>query len=146
MAGYSGTPLVRKLGIRETHRVLLDGVPDTVGLGDLGAAHVVRRLAPRGASGDVPLDVVLTFHTRRAALARRLPVLAGRMASDGMVWACWPKKAAQRSARNPDGLESDLDENLVRALALETSLVDVKVAAVDAVWSGLKLVRRLRDR
>lgn len=142
MAGYSGTPLVRKLGIRETHRVLLDGVPDTVDLGDLGAAHVVRRLPPRG----VPLDVALTFHTGQAALARRLPVLAERIASDGMVWVCWPKKAAQRSSRNPDGPDSDLDENLVRDLALETGLVDVKVAAVDEVWSGLKLVRRLRDR
>lgn len=139
MAGYSGTPLVRKLGIKESHVVFLDGLPDGVELGELGAATVVRRL-PRSA------DVTLTFHTDRAALAKRLPAVLERTATDGMVWVCWPKKAAQRSARNPDGLVSDLDENLVRGLGLELGFVDVKVAAVDEVWSGLKFVRRLADR
>jgi hypothetical protein len=66
--------------------------------------------------------------------------------TDGMVWACWPKRAAQRSARNPDGLASDLDENWVRDLGLGLGFVDVKVAAIDEVWSGLKFVRRLADR
>ena len=139
MPGYSGTPLVRKLGIKDTHVVFLDNLPAGVDLGDLGAATVVRRL-PRTA------DVTLTFHTDRAVLARRLPAVFERTATDGMVWTCWPKKAAQRSARNPDGLVSDLDENLVRGLGLELGFVDVKVAAVDEVWSGLKFVRRLADR
>ena len=139
MPGYSGTPLVRKLGITDAHTVFLDGLPDGVDLGDLAAAHVVRRL-PRAA------DVTLTFHTERRALARRLPEVFARTATDGMVWVCWPKKAAQRSARNPQGVVSDLDENLVRDLGLELGFVDVKVAAVDEVWSGLKFVRRVVDR
>ena len=139
MAGYSGTPLVRKLGIKDAHVVFLDAAPASVDLGDLGAAHVVRRL-PRAA------DVTLTFQTDLAALTRRLPVLLERTTTDGMVWVCWPKKAAQRSARNPDGLVSDLDEGRVRDLGLGLGFVDVKVAAVDEVWSGLKFVRRLVDR
>jgi len=139
MPGYSGTPLVRKLGIKDAHVVFLDGLPDGLDLGDLGSASVVRRL-PRTA------DVTLTFHTDRATLVSRLPAVLERTTTDGMVWVCWPKKAAQRSARNPDGLVSDLDENVVRSLGLELGFVDVKVAAVDEVWSGLKFVRRLADR
>ena len=139
MVGYSGTPLVRKLGIRDAHVVFLDGLPDSVDLGDLGAARVVRRL-------PATADVTLTFHTDLASLRGRLPVLFGRTATDGMVWVCWPKKSAQRSARNPEGPVSDLDENVVRDLGLELGFVDVKVAALDVVWSGLKFVRRLADR
>jgi hypothetical protein len=139
VAGYSGTPLVRKIGIKDDHVVLLDGAPADLELGDTGAAQVVRRL-PHSA------DVTLTFQTSYAALAKRLPQLFGRTSTAGMVWVCWPKKAAQKSARNPDGLTSDLDENLVRALGLELGFVDVKVAAVDETWSGLKFVRRLADR
>ena len=100
MAGYSGTPLVHKLGIKDTHVVLLDGAPEGLDLGDLGGALVVRRL-PSAA------DVTLTFHTARASLKRRLPTVFERTVTDGMVWACWPKRAAQRSTRNPDGLVSD---------------------------------------
>ncbi|MGZ4466425.1 MAG: DUF3052 domain-containing protein [Nocardioides sp.] len=148
MAGYSATPLLAKLGIRDSHVVFLDALPaedpldglaDFRTLGAGGAPHVVRRL-PAAA------DVTLTFQTDATALARRLPVLVERTTTAGMVWVCWPKKAAQRSARNPDGPVSDLDENVVRTLALATGVVDVKVAAVDATWSGLKLVRRLTDR
>ena len=139
MAGYSATPLVRKLGIKDTHVVLLDGAPDGLDLGDLGGALVVRRL-------PAAIDVTLTFHTARASLTRRLPAVFERTVTDGMVWACWPKRAAQRSARNPDGLLSDLDENWVRGLGLGLGFVDVKVAAIDEVWSGLKFVRRLADR
>jgi hypothetical protein len=139
MAGYSGTPLVRKLGIKDTHVVLLDGAPADLDLGDLGGARVVRRL-PAAA------DVTLTFHTALTGLTERLPAVFERTVTDGMVWVCWPKKAAQRSTRNPDGLVSDLDENLVRDLGLELGFVDVKVAAIDEVWSGLKFVRRLADR
>jgi len=139
VAGYSGTPLVRKIGIKDDHVVLLDGAPDDLGLGDTGGAQLVRRL-PRTA------DVTLTFHTSLAALTKRLPTLFERTSTAGMVWVCWPKKAAQRSTRNPGGLISDLDENLVRDLGLELGFVDVKVAAIDDTWSGLKFVRRLADR
>jgi hypothetical protein len=143
VAGYSGTPLVRKLGIKAEHLVLLDGAPADLELAldqlSVGGAQVVRRL-PRS------VDVTLTFHTSYDALAKRLPTLFERTSTAGMVWVCWPKKAAQKTTRNPAGLASDLDENLVRDLGLELGFVDVKVAAVDETWSGLKFVRRLVDR
>ena len=135
MAGYSGTPLPRKIGIRDEHVVFLDGVPAEVELGDLGAATVVRRL-PRAA------DVTLTFQLEDADLARRFPQLVERTPPDGMIWVCWPKKSAQKAL----GLVSDLDENVVRDLGLSLGVVDVKVAAIDDTWSGLKFVRRLSDR
>jgi hypothetical protein len=134
-AGYSGTPLVKKLGIKDPHVLFLDGLPDGLDLGDVGGATVVRRL-PRTA------DVTLTFHLKLATLAARLPTLFERTSTAGMVWVCWPKKSAQKAL----GLDSDLDENLVRELGLSLGFVDVKVAAVDETWSGLKFVRRLADR
>jgi hypothetical protein len=139
VAGYSGTPLVRKIGIKDDHVVLLDGAPPDLDLGETGGARLVRRL-PRSA------DVSLTFHTSYDSLAKRLPQLFERTSTAGMVWVCWPKKAAQRSTRNPQGLVSDLDDNRVRALGLELGFVDVKVAAFDDTWSGIKFVRRLADR
>lgn len=134
-AGYSGTPLPQKLGIKPGHVVLLDGQPDGLDLGELPAGHVVRRL-PRSA------DVTLTWHTSLASLEKRLPVLFERTSTAGMVWVCWPKRSAPPQVR----LESDLDENKVRDLGLELGFVDVKVAAIDPTWSGLKFVRRLKDR
>ncbi len=134
-AGYSGTPLPRKLGIKDAHVVFLDRAPDGFDPGDLGAAHVVRRLPAR-------MDVTLTFHTSRSSLERRLPELFARTVVDGMVWVCWPKKAAVKAL----GLSVDLDETFVRTHGLELGFVDVKIAAIDEVWSGLKFVRRLRDR
>ena len=130
-AGYSGTPLPQKLGIKPDHVLLLDGQPDGLDLGDLPAATVVRRLPRR-------MDVTLTWHTSLASLEKRLPVLFDRTTTAGMVWVCWPKKASK--------MATDLDENKVRDLGLELGFVDVKVAAIDATWSGLKFVRRLRDR
>lgn len=134
-AGYSGTPLPQKLGIKPDHVVFLDNQPDGLDLGDLPAGHVVRRL-PRSA------DVTLTWHTSLTGLEKRLPVLFARTSTAGMVWVCWPKRSAAKQAR----LETDLDENKVRDLGLELGFVDVKVAAIDQTWSGLKFVRRLRDR
>lgn len=130
-AGYSGTPLPRKLGIKPDHVLFLDGQPADCDLGDLPAATVVRRL-PRQA------DVTLTWHRSRAGLEKRLPVLFERTSTAGMVWVCWPKKAS--------GVPSDLDDNVVRGIGLDLGFVDVKVAAIDATWSGQKFVRRLRDR
>jgi hypothetical protein len=139
VAGYSGTPLVRKLGIKDDDVVLLDGAPTGFELAPdgqgVGGAHLVRRL-PR------TMDVTLTFHTSYDALAKRLPTLFGRTSTAGMVWVCWPKKSAQKAL----GLASDLDENKVRDLGLRLGFVDVKVAGVDDTWSGLKFVRRLADR
>ena len=114
--------------------MFLDGQPDGLDLGDLPAATVVRRL-PRAGN---QVDVTLTWHLTMAGLEKRLPVLFERTSTAGMVWVCWPKKASKVS--------TDLDENVVRGLGLELGFVDVKVAAIDATWSGLKFVRRLRDR
>ena len=130
-AGYSGTPLPQKLGIRPGHVLFLDGQPADLDLGDLPAGTVVRRL-PR------TVDVTLTWHTTMVSLEKRLPVLFERTSSAGMVWVCWPKKASK--------VPTDVDENTVRNLGLELGFVDVKVAAIDATWSGLKFVRRLKDR
>jgi hypothetical protein len=134
MAGYSGTPLERKLGIKPGQTLFLDGAPDDLDL-DPAGARVVRRL-PASA------DVTLTFHTTLTGLTARLPVLLERTSTAGMVWVCWPKKSAQKAL----GITSDLDENVVRDLGLRLGFVDVKVAAIDDTWSGLKFVRRLADR
>jgi hypothetical protein len=132
--GYSGTPLPQKLGIKPDDVLLLDGQPAGLDLGHLPAGSVVRRL-PRAGS---PLDVTLTWHTSLGSLEKRLPVLFQRTSTAGMVWVCWPKRASK--------MPTDLDENKVRDLGLELGFVDVKVAAIDGTWSGLKFVRRLRDR
>ena len=116
--------------------MLLDRAPEGFALST--GARVVRRL-PGAATR---LDVTLTFHSQHRALAARLPVLFERTATAGMVWVCWPKKAAQRA----QGIASDLGEDVVRGLALAAGWVDVKVAAIDETWSGLKLVRRLENR
>lgn len=133
MAGYSGTPLERKLGVKDGVVVFLDRAPADFDL----AAPTVRRLPSRG-----ELDLTLTFHTRLRDLQRRLPQLRGRTGQAGMIWVCWPKLAAQKA----QGIASDLDESLVRETGLAAGLVDVKVAAIDETWSGLKFVRRLSDR
>src|SRR6478735_7742999 len=135
MAGYSGTSLLRKLGIEDEHVVLLDRAPDGFALGVTGA-RVVRRLSGSG------LDVTLVFRTRLAELEARLPLVFERTATAGMVWVCWPKKVAQKQL----DIASDLDDGAVRDLGLRLGWVDVKVAAIDETWSGLKFVRRLQDR
>jgi hypothetical protein len=134
-AGYSGTPLPRKLGVKDGHVVLLDRLPDGLDLGLPPEAHVVRRLRDG-------LDLTLTFHTSLDGLARRLPVLFEHTATAGMVWVCWRKQVAIKRL----GLETDLTDNTVRAVGLRIGWVDVKIAAIDETWSGMKFVRRLRDR
>ena len=127
---YSGTPLVAKLGLKPGLTVYVDGGPDHVG--ELLAGSTYTSRLPRR------IDVTLLFSTSRRRLEQRLPVVLARTAVDGMVWVCWPKKAS--------GMPTDLDEGFVREVGLVTGVVDVKVCAVDATWSGLKFVRRLRDR
>jgi hypothetical protein len=131
-AGYSGTPLPRKLGIKPEHRLLLLGAPDGFELGELPAGVRVLRRA-QGAA-----DVIVSFHTARGELARRLPRLRALMRPAAGLWIAWPKRAS--------GERTDLTEDAVRELALANRLVDNKVAALDATWSGLRLVIRLRDR
>jgi hypothetical protein len=134
-AGYSGTPLPRKLGVTDGHVVLLDRLPDGLDLGLPPTAHVVRRLRD-------DLDVTLTFHTRLASLEARLPALFEHTVTAGCVWVCWPKQAAAKRL----GIDTDLNDNVVRAAGLFLGWVDVKVAAIDETWSGQKFVRRLVDR
>jgi hypothetical protein len=136
MAGYSGTPLAKKLGIGEGATVLVLGAPSgyRASLAPLPAGvRFVARLS-------VSTDVVHLFTTKGAELSRRLPGIRAKMRPDAAVWVSWPKKAA--------GVPTDVTEDVVRGIALPLGLVDVKVCAVDEVWSGLKLVVRkeLRPR
>jgi hypothetical protein len=128
--GYSGKPLTAKLGLKPGLKVYVDGgPPHTDQL--LGGTPYTTRL-PR------EVDVTLLFTTGLSRLEKRLPVVIERMVTNGMVWVCWPKKASK--------VPTDVDENDVRRAGLAAGLVDVKVAAVDDTWSGLKFVRRLSDR
>jgi hypothetical protein len=134
MAGYSGTPLVQKLGIKPGHAICVVGAPATYGrtLGKLPEGVTLRR------TPKAPLDLVQFFTTKRAALEARFGALAATLAPAGMLWVSWPKKSS--------GKATDLTEDVVRAIGLAAGLVDVKVCAVDDTWSGLKFVRRLKDR
>lgn len=138
-AGYSGTPLPRKLGLKDGQLAAFVGLPEALVelAGAAAFAGVERRDGWTGFSAPARLDVIHAFTTRRADLEGGLP---GRMAAlrpAGMIWVSWPKKAAK--------VETDVTEDVVRAVALPLGLVDVKVCAVDATWSGLKLVIR-KDR
>jgi hypothetical protein len=132
-AGYSGTPLARKLGIRDGQRVLLLDAPDGWSLPE-PVPDVRLRRQTRGAD----VDLALVFCRDRRAVTRRFTTVPPLLRPAGALWIAWPKRAS--------GVATDLDENTVRAVGLATGLVDVKVCAIDAVWSGLKFVRRVRDR
>jgi hypothetical protein len=134
MAGYSGTPLPRKLGIKEGHRIGLVDAPEGFDrmLGELPDG-VVMRTSARGS-----LDVLLFFTASRGALERRFDSLKRAIFPDGGLWIAWPRRAS--------GLETDLTEDVVREIALEGGLVDNKVCAIDDTWSGLRLVYRVADR
>lgn len=127
-AGYSGTPLPRKLGIRAGSRVLVLGAP--AGFDPGAPCH--RR------PGREPYDVVLLFCPDRATLERRFDAAAARHTTAGMIWVCWPKRSS--------GIVTDLGEGVVREFGLANGRVDVKVCAIDETWSGLKFVIRLADR
>ena len=131
-AGYSGTPLLTKLGIKAGARVQIVNSPANFAK-TLGKLPDCVTSASRG-----PLDFAMLFVTRKSELSRRFPRLRDRLASDGMLWISWPKQSS--------GAPTDLTENIVRAVGLECGLVDVKVCAVDSIWSGLKFVKRLIDR
>jgi hypothetical protein len=133
-AGYSGTPLVKKLGIKggmtcavmnppENYWDLLVGLPDDLTVAD---------------ASSTGLDFAHLFVQEREGLGERLGMLRGRIAQDGMLWVSWPKKASK--------VQTDLTEDVVRQAGLSAGLVDVKVCAVDEVWSGLKFVIRRADR
>ena len=134
MAGYSGRSLAQKLGVKSHHRVALLGAPRGVRslLEPLpGGVRLIRKPAPR-------TDLALLFASNHAELRAAFPAAMKQMTLDGMIWVAWPKRAS--------GVSADLTGDRVRAFGLASGLVDVKVCAVDDVWSGLKFVRRLKDR
>lgn len=133
-AGYSGTPLVRKLGIKAGHRMHVVNAPDDYWHLLPGLPDEVERCGGRARS----LDVIHCFVKRQSELERRLPGLRKRIVPNGMIWVSWPKKAS--------GVPTDVTEDVIRKVAFANRLVDVKVCAVDDVWSGLKLVIRKEDR
>jgi Protein of unknown function (DUF3052) len=133
-AGYSGTPLPKKLGIKEGARVSLVGAP--------AEAEALIAPLPPGAVLRPQLrgeaDVIVFFTRRRRELERRFDALVARLERDGSLWVAWPKRAS--------GVETDMTENAVRDVALPRGLVDTKVCAISDVWSGLRLVRRRVNR
>ena len=139
--GYSGTPLVKKLGLKPGQAIAIldgpEGFDDT--LGPLPAGVTVHRaLTGPGIAADTRFDVVLFFTTTRAALTVLIAEVRPSMAPACGLWIAWPKRAS--------GLPTELTDNVIRELALPTGLVDNKVCAVDATWSGLRLVIRVELR
>jgi hypothetical protein len=133
MAGYSGTPLVKKIGIKTGHRVVFVDAPNDFAA-TLGELPPDTKLATK----NKRFDVAIVFVTKSADLDARIRSLQPFLEQNGMIWAAWPKKAS--------GVPTDLVEDKVRDLGLAAGLVDVKVCAIDDTWSGLKFVIRLADR
>ncbi len=136
MAGYSGTPLPKKLGIKTGHRLAFLGAPPYFSqvLGSLPERiSVVNRLV-----GGAPYDVIVFFTSRHTELAARFAELVDRLATGGGLWIAWPKQASK--------VPTDVTEDVVRGTALAAGLVDNKVCAIDETWSGLRIVRRVEKR
>jgi hypothetical protein len=134
VAGYSGTPLAKKLGIKEGHRVAFPSAPEGF-LGLLG--ELPDGVSVKSRAGGT-LDVIVFFTKRRTELERRLPALRRAMDPAAGLWIAWPKRSS--------GVETDMTEDVARELGLANRLVDNKVCAIDETWSGLRLVIRLKDR
>jgi hypothetical protein len=130
-AGYSGTPLRKKLGFKPGHRVDFHHMPAEL-RAELKSALAVCT------DGEGELDLAIAFVKSHSELRKLFPVYTKRLQPAGILWISWPKKTS--------GIPSDLDENIIRKIGLEKGLVDVKVCAVSDIWSGLKFVRRLKDR
>ena len=134
MAGYSGTPLPKKLGIKDQFCVALLDMPSEV-KAELKSSLAACRIAKDGRG---PLDFAMIFVTSATDLKKKFLQISKQLAPGGMLWVSWPKKTS--------GVPTDLDENKVREIGLDIGLVDVKVCAVNDVWSGLKFVIRIKDR
>ncbi|MEM9617308.1 MAG: DUF3052 domain-containing protein [Pseudomonadota bacterium] len=138
-AGYSGTPLLKKLGVKDEQTALLVGVPETVT--ELNSYNKWRRLKTaktlRGCNGG-PYDYIHFFTADEGLLQRAIPILKRELQQAGMIWISWPKKSS--------GVLSTVTEDIVRKCALKQGLVDIKVCAIDNIWSGLKLVIPVKDR
>jgi len=136
MAGYSGTPLPQKLGIKPMARIALIDAPKAFPslLGKLPPGVKVATTV----RGDAPLDVIVFFVTKRAQLERRFATIARRLDPRGGLWVSWPKRAS--------GVATDVSETAVRNTMLAAGLVDNKVCAIDETWSGLRGVVRVENR
>ncbi|MBS1912925.1 MAG: DUF3052 domain-containing protein [Bacteroidetes bacterium] len=134
MPDYSSTPLIRKLGIREGMRATFVNAPEGFSgtLGELPSDLKIVKM-PRA-----PMDFLLFFTPRAGELATRFPKLAATLAPNGMLWVAWPKKSS--------GVATDVTFDIVHSIGLGAGLVDVKICAIDATWTALKFVIRLRDR
>ena len=133
ISGYSGTPLAKKLGFKDNHRVLLINEPDYYF--DLFPAMPEIELVKLN---DTEIDVIHFFTMSSNEYIQALPKLMNLIKRNGMIWVSWPKKASK--------VVTDLDENIIRDFGLKTGLVDVKVCSVNEMWSGLKFMYRLMDR
>jgi hypothetical protein len=133
MAGYSGTPLVKKLGIKPGFNIAFVGAPH----GYANELDLPTDVSINSRSGK-PLDLAQLFVKSEKELKSKFSEYANRLNASGMLWVSWPKKSS--------GVSTDLSENIVREIGLAAGLVDVKICAVDEVWSGLKFVFRLKDR
>ena len=133
-SGYSGTPLAKKLSLKDGMRVWRDGMPESVA-GEIAAEglelHVLKR-------AEAPIDAAHIFVTERADLEAKLRQLLPLLDRAGMIWVSWPKRASK--------FPTDITEDVIREVALPMHLVDVKVCSVDDIWSGLKLVIRREHR
>ena len=134
MPGYSGTPLPKKLGIKDGFRVHFVDAPAEV-VAELKAALTKCEIIP---DGKAPLDFAIVFAQSASSLVKEFKRIAKSLSPAGMLWVSWPKKSS--------GVKTDVDEHVVRDTGLAIGLVDIKVCAVTDVWSGLKFVRRVKDR
>lgn len=134
MAGYSGTPLIKKLGVKEGFKVGLVNAPKSFvkALGKLPSkAKIVTNLTDG-------LDVIILFAPLAKGLDKQFAILAEKLSANGSLWVAWPKKSS--------GVATDLSFNLVQGVGLNCGLVDIKICAIDETWSGLKFVFRVKDR
>jgi len=134
MAGYSGTPLPKKLGIKDGLKIGFVHHPENFSelLGVLpSSVQIVPRITK-------PIDLVVIFVKQQRVLEKEFSNLATKLSTDGTIWVAWPKKSS--------GEKTDLNFNIVQRIGLDSGLVDVKICAIDDVWSGLKFVYRLKDR
>jgi hypothetical protein len=136
MAGYSGTPLVKKLGIKAGQSLAVVNAPHQFLAHELQPLPENVRFEPGTARAQ--LDFIMLFVSSAKALHKELPKLKKKLARDGILWVSWPKKSS--------GVETDLSFDVVQQLGLKIGLVDVKICAVNEIWSALKFVYRLKDR
>ncbi len=138
-AGYSGTPLIKKLGYKPGQKALLLGIPETLPQLSTYPDFALRKLVKtwRGVSGG-PFDLVHVFEKQAEKLEQHIVTLRKVLVQNGMIWVSWPKQASK--------VPTTVTEDVIRRLALNNGLVDVKVCAVDEIWSGLKLVIPVKDR